>query len=196
MSSHRYISSTEMLLADKDRSIATLERRLDELSRELSTTRRDNVSVSNLSRENLALQESNVNLRSTLDKSNTNLEVLRENTRALVDGHAAARILKREIRDAKYFDPTTSDLLWDSTMDSRHQIKELKNIYTNRRTALKIRYDNLRHKKIELEQPLKHAQVSAAAEKYQKLVVKDMDDLLHWLDEITEDLVRKDLSLI
>jgi hypothetical protein len=84
----------------------------------------------------------------------------------LVNNSAIIGILNKEVREVDYSKPAPLELLWNSTNDARQQIKALKNMFKNRHTALKHRYENLRHKKIELERPLKRAQIDAAVEKY------------------------------
>jgi hypothetical protein len=78
----------------------------------------------------------------------------------------------------------------------RIRIKSLKVACEKRHAALKVRYDNLRHKAVKLELPLDRVRVTADIEKQQTMVVKEMEDLMAWLHEITKDLTERDLRLL
>lgn len=105
-------------------------------------------------------------------------------------------ILNQEVRKAANSHVSQEDAHWNSISDARQQTKALQNICTSRRAGLKIRFDNLRHQSIKIELPLDPIQVTAALKKHQEMVVNEMENLLTWLGEVTEDLVRKDVRLV
>jgi hypothetical protein len=78
----------------------------------------------------------------------------------------------------------------------RRRIKNLKATCEKRYAALTVRYDNLRHKVVKLEAPHNPVQVTADMEKQQKLVVKEMEEPLFWLDGAMKELTERDLRLL
>ncbi|KAH4939163.1 hypothetical protein HBI67_065830 [Parastagonospora nodorum] len=131
-----------------------------------------------------------------LNEKDKQLKAMRLRTSGLVNKHAIVDILSKEIRAATNSQVSREEANMNRTSDARQELRALKNICTTRRSGLKIRYDNLRHQEIEIQLPVDRDQVTTAAGKYQKLVTTDMDNLLHWLDEVVKDLTRRDVSLV
>jgi hypothetical protein len=78
----------------------------------------------------------------------------------------------------------------------RIRIKNLKAVCERHHAALQVRYDNLRHKAVKLELPLDSVRVTTDMEKQQKMVVKEMEDLMFWLHKFTKELRDRDLGLL
>jgi hypothetical protein len=78
----------------------------------------------------------------------------------------------------------------------RIRIKNLKAVCERHHAALQVRYDNLRHKAVKLELPLDSVRVTIDMEKQQKMVVKEMEDLMFWLHKATKELRDRDLRLL
>ncbi|KAH4102052.1 hypothetical protein HBH77_073590 [Parastagonospora nodorum] len=78
----------------------------------------------------------------------------------------------------------------------RRRLKSLKSACAKHRGSLKIRFDNFRQKKVILEVHSDHERVATETEKYQKMILKEMEALLLWLDKVMADAVARDLEVV
>jgi hypothetical protein len=132
-----------------------------------------------------AAKEEIVALRQRLEDQETNMEALREETEELRNRSQSTeakdniiRILNGEINAHEDVNTRQRNGALDGMIQERIRIKSLKIACKRRHAALKVRYDNLRHKDVKLELPLDRVRVTADMKKQQTMVVKEMEGLI------------------